>query len=383
MIFALSWAGQGLAKGVDLKSIPELKPVEFMPTADFESKTKVIEEAPFKDMYIAYGMRLPVDWKYSIDPPKTIPDAKMKRMSDRVLGMLAEYSSPPRLDLRSYMTIEALELTYEINARNWFINYMLSNGKTPTALKEISEHQIEGLYVEIQGDDTFAVRVKAMINGPRVVIVRYFVPQQDFENERVMQAQVINSFHLLNEEIEFIERREKYGFLDQSYFDYPESWKLTAPRTKSIERMRAMLVSGENAQRPDAQMNMYAVSRMIDTSLAAEVDAYRKKLNIPGYAIGDLVESVKFTHDKSVEFSATDVYRMTPTTALMKNYELAITIMQGVDYYYIITLLTPARDEDFYLWARNMRAFRIVAETMRRYDDEGDQYEDVPEKTGE
>jgi hypothetical protein len=51
--------------------------------------------------------------------------------------------------------------------------------------------------------------------------------------------------------------------------------------------------------------------------------------------------------------------------------------MKGSEYFYIMTLITHAREEDFYQWARNMRAFRIMAETMRRFNDGGD--DDRPE----
>lgn len=367
-----------LAKGVDLKGIVPLKPVDFIPKAEFEAKTKLVSEVPFGDRYLAYQMRLPSDWTRAVDPPRTVPDARMQ-MSDRVLGIIGEYVSPPRLDLRSMVTIEALELAYEINAKNWFINYMLANGYTPTALTEISETEIEAIYVDVQKDTTFVVRLKAIINGPRVVIFRYFLPQQDVQNERVMQAQIVNSFRLTNAESETIERRSTFEFLDQSFFDYPASWKAETPRFKSIERMKGLLYTGIRREAPDAQVNVYLVSRLLGTTLADEVAQYKSKISIPGYELKELIETIDYTDNPDMEFSATEVYRLAPQETKMKDYEMVVAVMQGGDYFYIMTMLTQSRQEDFYLWARNMRAFRVMAESMRRYNDAGDSYQELPD----
>ena len=116
----------GQAAGIDLKSIEPLKPVDFMPQAEFKDKTQVIEAEPFNDSYLAFQVRLPKDWTESIAPPETGPSEE--RLSDRILGAFAKYIAPPEKHVRSFFTLETQELTYEVSARNWFINYLLSNG---------------------------------------------------------------------------------------------------------------------------------------------------------------------------------------------------------------------------------------------------------------
>lgn len=360
------------AAGVDLRSIEPLAVVDHMPEAEFTKKTQLIEEAPFGDEALSFSIRLPKDWTAEVPPP----DAKnIEKLSPSMLGELARYVSPSRLTLRSSFTLEALQQTYEVSARNWLINYLLNNGHTLNALTEISEREVEALYVVVDGDITYAVRAKAFINGPRVIVARYFVPQEDYQAERTMQAQALNSFKLLKQQPGGIEKWKTFGFLDQSFFDYPESWTLKAPLIKSIERMRAMLYTGMIQGKPEGQINVYLSSRLLDTSLSAEVERYRDKLiDIPNYAMGPLIDSYDVPYSKDIDFGAMEAYKLIPQPITMMHYELVVAVMQGRDYYYMITLLTPARDAEFYIWSRNMRAFRVVVETMRRYNTQNDDY---------
>ena len=354
------------AIGVDPQTIPDLPTPDFMPQKEFEDKTQLIQETPFNDPYLAYEVRLPKEWGETADPPKTTPDHK--GVSDRVIGIIAAYSSPWRYQLRSFFTIEALELDYEINARNWFINYTFNNGYTLSALKEISENEIEAAYVELRDDITYAVRVRAIINGPRVLVMRYYVPQEDFADERIMQAQALNSFKLLHFEDRFIETHKTYGFVDQSYFNYPASWTIDAPLIKSIDRMKVILFSGDDVRKPEGQINVYVISKLLGTSLAQEVRDFRDSINIPGYRLGKIRERLDMPYDKSLWFGMTESYRLEPQGNTMIDYEYVVSVMEGADYYYIVSLITPSREEEFYNWAKNLRAFRIVAETMRRND---------------
>lgn len=373
------WIGGAVtsqAAGINVTAIPALTEVEFIPQAEFEAATQLIDETPFGDEALSFQVRLPKDWRAEVAPPGAVKAGDS--LSNKVLGELARYVSPSRLDLRSYFTLEALEQSYEISARNWLINYLFNNGQTLNALTEKSEQEVEAIYVDVQGDTTYAVRIKAFVNGPRILLARYYVPQQDYQDERVMQAQSIASLTLPHMDASGIEEKKSYGFLDQSYFDYPVSWTLSAPLIKSIERMRAMLYTGEIEGKPEGQINVYLTSRLLGTELSSEVKRYRDKLiDIPGYALGERIDSYDVPYSKDISFGVTEAYKLVPTPITMMPYELVVAVMQGDDYYYMVTLLTPARDAEFYTWSRNMRAFRVVVETMRRYNTDNDDYYSV------
>lgn len=361
------------AAGIDLDKIKPLAEVEYIPEAEFNEATDHIKSVPYGDEFLSFEVRLPKGWTPDEElPVNALPDSNL---SQRVFGVVVRYRSPVVNHLRSIFTVEALELTYEIGARNWFINYVLSNGLTIEQVGVETERQVEAIYVELQGDITYVVRVKAIINGPRMVIARYYVPMELYDGEWIQQAQVIKSFKLTNREESGVEKLEIFGFLDQSFFDFPASWTMKTPYIKSIDRMKAMLYHNTVIGKLDGQINIYLTNKQIDTTRAKEIEFYKEKFQIEDYALGDYMETPKLQYHKDMSFGVTQVYKMDPQVAHMMQYELWVSIMEGEEYYYIISLLTPARTEEFYTWARNIEAYRIVVRGIRRSDENVDYFQ--------
>ncbi len=373
MLFSVCALGSSAwAIGIDLDSIKPLTPIEYIPDKEFKEKTTLIKDIPFGDKFLAYRVRLPKGWSENLETTKP---ASEQGISQRVLGPIARYVSPPNQQLRSFFTIESLELTYEIGARNWFINYVVSNGLSLEQAGTESKRQVEAIYVEVQGDQTYIVRVKVMLNGSRMVVARYFVPQELYEEERVQQAQVIRSFELTNREEVGVEKLKIYGFLDQSFFDYPESWTLDAPIVRSIDRMKAMLYHSTMVGKLDGQINIYLTNKLTNTTRAKEIEYYREKFKIENYELGKYLESPEMEYHKDMIFGTTQVYEMNPLVSNMFDYELWVSVIEGEEYIYVLSLLTPSRNEEFYTWARNIEAYRIVLKGIRRNDESVDYYQ--------
>ncbi len=357
--------------GLDLTKIAKLKPVEFLPQEQFDKKTRVeTETAPYNDPYLPYELRVPKDWTENVQAG--VGDLKNddKALSDTVLDILGRYIGQPKNLVRSYVVVEAMNLKYEVGLRDWFLNFILKNGFSLAAFGEKSTKELEAIYIQVIDDQTYSVRVRVMTNGPRLVMVRYYLPQDNIADERQQQAQVIASFKLVKPSTERIEKQLEYGFLDQSFFNYPESWTLQAKPIYSIERMTAKVykkMGEKEAETLDGQIKIDVISRLLNTTLADETKAWREASKIKGYTIGKMIESIPYTYDSSIKTGKTQAYELLPDNkATMKNYEFVVSIMQGNDFYYIVSLITPARGQDFYIWSRNLEAFKIVNETLRR-----------------
>jgi len=362
-----SWADIGIG----LKKVPPLSARTFLPQPAFEKATKVESEAaPYNDKYIPYEIRIPKIWSDNVQGGIGELKTDNKVLSDSILSILGKYIGKPKNLVTSNITVEAQILPYEINVRDWFVNFILKNGFALTGLTVKSERELEAMYVQVIDDQTYAVRTRVIINGPRLVMVRYYLPQDNFEDEKNMQAQVIASFKLLAPSTERIEKQLEYGFLDQSYFNYPASWAIRTKSIYSVERMSAQLyqeIVGSDPTILDGQIKINVISRLLKTSLADEVKDFRDKTNIPGYSIGPLIENIDYKYDDSIQTGKSQAYQLIPKDkAAMKNYEFIVTVMQGADFYYITSLITPSRDQDFMIWARNMETLRIVNESVRR-----------------
>ena len=91
-------------------------------------------------------------------------------------------------------------------------------------------------------------------------------------------------------------------------------------------------------------------------------------MDIPKYSIGKLLEKDLFNRDPSITMQKTEIYELNPDDKVnMRPYELLVSVMQSNDYYYILSMISPSRDHDFFGWAKNKEVAKIMIESMRRY----------------
>jgi hypothetical protein len=365
--------GQGAAHalGIDLEKIPRVKAYDTPTQADFESRSKKMEE-PFKDgdPLVAYRIYIPKDWTDNLMTTASGADVGVSWGEGAIFSMIGRYIGNAKNLQRSYVTVESDPLGHEIRARDWIVNQILSSGVSLTALTEKSPKEAEVLYVQMEKDISYVVRARVIINANQVVIVRHFLPQDNYETDMVEQQKILSSFSLLNVSDKPIENHLVFGFLDQSYFNYPESWTLKERTILTVDRMSVMLIQ-EKTQREEkilqGHIKVNAISRLLNIPLSKELQDFKTSLNIPGYKIGARIESLKFAKDPSITFQKTEVYRLEPDDQInMRPYEFMISVMQGAEYNYILSMISPSRDLDYYTWAKNMEVAKIVIESMRR-----------------
>jgi len=370
------FAGKAAADTSRAREIPEIKQLEFMPEEEFKAKTQLVEMTPMDDEYLAFQVRLPKKWK--VDENDKRRDFYDAGLATDVLTPLTRIVSPPNFTLRSFFTLEATELDYEINVKNWFINYTLINGYSLEGMSELDYKTIKAIYVEVDGDITYVVHARVSINGPRVIIARYYVPQELYREQKVMQQQALASFELKNPQTGTIEDWKSYAFLDQSYVDYPASWSLDPTEILSLERMKALFYSMQPG--PESlmrgQVNLYLTSKLMDVSLSDEIKRFQDTFKVRGYTLGKVIERPELDYHSDMMFGRTEVYELDPDRPLhMIDYELWVSVMEGEDYYYLISLLTPSRVDEFDIWANNTEAYRQIVASVRRYNNQGKQYD--------
>lgn len=343
--------------------ITKLSPLQAFNLSDeeFNSKTKLYDEIPYGDKYLSYTMRLPLNWKKFASSASQDTDS-----SKNLLGEIGKYFGPASLDSRSYVLIQATDLGYEITAKNWFLNYILARGYTLQGMDVISDRRVEALYVLVEKDTSYVVRTVAEINGSRMILVMYYVPENQWNAEKALQEKSIKSFTFKSPENAKVESTRTYAFLDLLRFDYPVSWRLQAPNIYSIESMSAKIVNTTDETTLNGQVDIHVVSTELDTTLAEEIKTVQKYLDKKGLVIGKLLEQPKDykTHEQ-IYFSRVEVYQANDKDKSLVDYEYWIAVLIENRYYYIVTMLTPARTADFYVWARNTEAFRTVVESMR------------------
>jgi len=360
-VLIIGGANSNAAKLGDLKP---LKKVEFAPVEEFINSTKLIEEIPYDDQFLDYSIRLPKDFELSTS--KLRFNNQAENVSKKVLGVVSRYVGEPRGYVRSSFVLEALELTYEISARNWFVNYVIKNGLSLEEVGEGNDTSIEAIYIEIIKNVTYIVRIKAIKNGPRMIMARYYLPQELYEEQKAMQSQVINSFKLKNTESNEIESLQSYAFLDQSYIKFPNSWQLDAPYIRSIDRMEARIFRNVKGNRLDGQIDIYLSRKEPDKKRSSEIEYYKEKAILEGYELGAFLETKELDHSEDIKFAITEVYQLKSKRQDLLNYEMWFTLLENKEYYYFVTMYTPEKEISFAPWARNTEAYKILLKNVKR-----------------
>lgn len=347
--------------------LPEEK-WEMPSQAEFEKETLLHEATPLGDSALSYRVRLPKDWTEPTDV-----GLSNYKLSNRLMGEIAQFFGPPKMYLRSRFTIEALGLNYQLTAEQWFLQHVMANGYTMQGMKTISDHRVEALFVLVQGDTTYVVRAVAEINGKRVVLAQYYLPSQYWNDEKIMQAQVMKSFALTKPDTEFVEKMQVYQFLDVAEFKYPTSWVIRADPVRSIDRMsvevrnvvsKDHVVLKKDKDKPlqlNGKIEIALVSSFVVDDLESELDKFKKDLTKTGLILGDFIEDRDdFTYDDAVEFGSTKVYKAFDEQKTLLDYELWLTVMSSGSYYYFVTLLTPSRDASYFIWSRNTQTYKLI-----------------------
>jgi hypothetical protein len=371
---AQTLAAGALAQGLDPSKIKDLPHFDTLTQEQFDSQTDVHTVTPQSDKYLAYSIRLPKGWqKASSD--RTIDIAKSadeRHVTHRVLGRVAKYFAPQTMEIPSYIDIEALELDFNISARNWFLNYIIANGYTLIGMKEVAGDRemagdrLYGLYVRVVKDQSYIVRTVAQINGPRIVVTSYCMPEQKWEEEKALQEKIIASFKFLNPEPMRAEGAHTYVYLDLLRFDYPQSWQLLSPTVNSIEGMDVRLIDSKDKETLNGEIDIHILNVDNDKTLAQQIQDLRATLRNQGLEVGSLMDSPSdYKFHRHIYFNKVEVYDAHGRDNEFGSQEVWICVLLEDRYTYIISMITPGRNNEFLKWAKNIESFRTVVQSFR------------------
>ena len=336
--------------------------------AEFEKASTLYEDIPYNDAYLSYRLYLPKDWQKS--------DSKGNvgySLNNIVFGELVRFYSPPQGDLRAYVTLQAMEMKYDLTAEQWLIQYMLSQGLALQGFQAIDARRAEALYVVNQADVSYIVRSAILLNGRRAMMVSVFLPAEFWDAQKTTQAQIVRSFTLSRRSDDLVEDMLDYKFLDIATFRYPKSWELRAKPIRTVDRMAADILNvsnisdGRKAPRTlNGKIGVSLVSAYAIENLDSEIARFKKELSDTGLYLEDVLEEKPdMPFGAGLDFAKTTVYQASDTRDALLDYEFWLTVISANDYYYFVTLLTPDRDEDYVTWSRNVQTYKLVIAQMR------------------
>jgi len=369
-LLVFSQAGHAISEDNDIitrfrKPLPEL---ELLSKEAFYEKTTAYSGMPYNDKTLAYSLRVDKSWEKS--PEK---GASNFLLSNKLFSNLALFNSPPSVVGRSRLEIKAVNLEYQLTAEQWYIQYVLESGYTLEGFVVHNKKKVEALMIVMDQDISYVVRTLVHINGTRVVIAEHYVPLPLWQAGQVMQEQVLNSFTLLHLEDAIVEELSTFQFLDIAVIKYPVSWKKKSSPIRSIERMSVKFVNvreitdkhKRSETSIEGQIDISVVALSASESFIKEIELYKRKLESAGILVGDRIGRIEdMRYSDSIRFGTTESYVGIDSTSDYIDYELWFSALSTGDYIFFITLITPARNEAFPTWARNIESYRIIVERM-------------------
>lgn len=358
----------------------DIKPLDWsaqLSKEDFIKGTDIIEDPANSKKTLAYRMRLPKGWRKISDNQSTNAE-----LNSQLFNELAVYVGPPKGDMRSKLVIRSLDLKRFVSAKNWFLNFVLINGITIEQMTVKDAKFLEAQYTILEDGQSYSVRAVIQISGSQILLAEYMVPTEYLEEERDYQVWAMASFKLTQPSTEYIEPTETYTFVDIVKFEYPKSWVIYSPPIVDIDRMEAAAINLKGFTkeelkdldlkhvRLDGRIDAYVVAKDSETSRANEIKILNSRLREVGLGVGDLISSVTdFKYDKGIKIGRIDAYRVKGDDQKLARYEIWVGLLESDYRYYIVTLITVGREENFYTWAQNTETYKLVIETLSPVND--------------
>ncbi|MGN7438351.1 MAG: hypothetical protein ACTHOO_06860 [Alcanivorax sp.] len=346
------------------KPMPKLPPLS---QEDFLAATKLIEKVPHGEKALAYSMRIDKEWQEGRGGFST-----NFLLSEKIFLQLDTYVSRPTISGRSRIEIEAMNIDENLSAEQWYISYILEDGITLEAFVTHSDRKVESLRVVMERDYSYYERTLVVINGPKVIMVKYLVPIHYFQQQGPMQAKVLESFKITYSQNKEEHEMLAYKFLDIAELFYPEGWEIfKKPRARmEVTLAKVIHVKGSYGQSigKKTEGRLYAMVDMIEQGalLEDDLDDYKEQIEIQGMLFGKkLEEDYVFKYPGNMKSTITEVYQGVDSSNTQVEYELWVTAMRGGEYNYFILLVTPSRNEMFRVWASNTQAYKEVLENFR------------------
>lgn len=366
-VFAGGWASaattSGVSDGIERFKKP-MPPVDLMPEQQFLDMTQEHKTVPYGDKSLGYSIRWPKDWVAGEDK-----GSSNFELNTKLFTSINIWYSPPRMGGRSRIEVKAVDLEFQLTAEQWFLQNVLESGQTLEGFLVHSEKKVEALMIVMEDDTSYYVRTVTLLNGKRVLQAQFFVPMFFWNDERALQAQCLSSFSITYPTESIIENMLAFQFLDVAEVKYPESWKVRSKPLTSVERMNVKFLNiretknkvGRIDESIEGQIDATLVSTQTSSSLISEIEQYKKTLEGTGMLLGKKIENKEdYNYSKNFSFALTEVYEGIDSTNDAMEYELWVSVMVSGGYYYFVSLLTPSRNETYFIWARNTQTYKQI-----------------------
>ena len=287
----------------EAKSFGAAKPlpnVSFMDDNSFRAQTKLIRNKSPNDAFLGYEIRVPSGWT---EVQQQSGDDLL--LSLKLLNSLIVYESPiGQYNKKSRLQVQAIELQKSISPEQWLLDHLLSLGYHVEHMGIYSKSRAEALIAYIKKGQNYVERAVVEINGSRALLLTFSMPIEAWSEMKSLQAQVVDSFELLNEFEGRIDNTKGYDFLDVAHMRYPMDWSLRPKDIDSADRMVVNVLNVPNLadhliedNEVDGRVEVQLVSHYATPGLGVEV---QKQRNLSCMKLLSMVNILLMTKQRNI-----------------------------------------------------------------------------------
>lgn len=300
-------------------------------------------------------------------------------------GELFRFTGPAFGDVRPYFSFRREQMKRENTAKGELVAHMLKSGYVLRGLKEIDARNVEAFYVKLDSNrDSYAIRARVRVQGDSLLMAEYAVPVHAFDVAADAQTYAIESFEFLSDSDAPVERRVRRIYHEVLKFSYPASWQfeneevlgdnaalfeLYNPGLHNMRNgvIRIQLYSGRHLSLPESRQRYPVSVPDLLRDIRARYEAER-------LIIGPNLENKQPDLGVKTKYASLDVYpvrrRVTDYETLRQeavSQELWVALFQTDEQFprtFLVEMITPAREQNVYVWSVNTRAFDLILQSI-------------------
>ena len=318
----------------------------------------VVEATPYENPSLGFRTMVLKDWKHDVVTAET-PDLNAVHL--KPLGV---FFGQPEGGSAPYIQVQAILLRKSITAANWLRWIALSTDRHLLQLVELSPVFADTL-VEFAVDGVpFKGRAAARIDRNRVFYVFAFGPAAVYRDYAETFGVAVSSFKLLDVDpsanIESLQPMNGPGSLR---FAYPASWRPLVKDQVPPGRQAVDLYNFDDEDNLNGLIRLKSLEKGRGDDSDTLLRTLKEEFSEAGLSLGTQLHVAsmpieesgvdRFINGRYLFFAAS-----IRETGLAQ--ELWASLFEDESFYYGVALLTPAKENQFYVWAINSRAYQLI-----------------------
>lgn len=327
--------------------------------AELQEQFVLVEDIPFGNSQLAYRILIRRDWGFDRIIAESVD------LGTTHLKPLAIFAGAPHNGVSPYLQIQALTLVREISAAHWLRHFAEITNRQIIVFAERSDQFADSVMSFQVEERVFRGRATALIDGNRLFLLFAFASEEEYTTLAEAFGVSVASFKLRNPSPQrSIELRQQFQIENVLHGQYPRSWRSRTPENTPPGKAVLDLYNFDDDGVLNGMMRIKVAEKSLaDMSIA--ITQVQQEFIEGNLRLRDRIHSGPLTFPEGrFKNGRIEIFGATLDNPEALSQELWISVGEADQRWVSVTLLTPNRQERFYAWAINKKAYEIILQSL-------------------